>query len=152
MWNKTILGLIFLFLFCGCITDKDEPAWSLQPGDHIPEFRIVMNDGGIVTSRSLEGRRSIIIFFSTTCQDCRNALPKIQTAYEQSLSQEDAPRYICISREENDESISSYWVEHNLSLPYSAQDTRKVYNLFASSGIPRVYEVSSDLIIEKCWE
>lgn len=147
-----IFSLLVLIAVGSCVTDKDEPVWSLQSGDSVPDFTVVMNNGETVTAESLKGRRSIIVFFSTGCQDCRNALPKIQEAYEQSLLQKDAPRYICISREEGEESVSRYWSEHGLTLPYSAQTTREVYNLFASSGIPRIYYVSSELIIEKCRE
>ena len=45
------------------------------------------------------------------------------------------------------ESVAAYWKEQGLSIPYSAQTDRRIYNLFASSIIPRTYFCSADGII-----
>ena len=53
-----------------------------------------------------------------------------------------------ISREEADDTISAYWKENELSMPYSAQTTRDVYHLFAQTRVPRIYVCEKGGIIK----
>ena len=59
------------------------------------------------------------------------------------------PQYpiICISRGQSAESVAQYWEQASLTLPYSAQDNRDIYHLFANQGIPRIYVVDREGII-----
>lgn len=149
-FNLFITAGIFL-LFSGCVSDKEEPVWSLVPGDKLPDFAVEVN-GAIVTTESLRGSKSVIVLFDTECPDCRAALPDIQKAYDEAIAEGENIRYLCISREEGEDEISRYWKENNLTLPFSAQTSRTVYNLFASSIIPRVYISDENLIIQKVYE
>ena len=47
--------------------------------------------------------------------------------------------YICIAREEGEADIVAYWEANHLTLPVSPQPDRRIYSLFASVGIPRVF-------------
>ena len=51
-----------------------------------------------------------------------------------------------ISREEGVESISQYWQESEFTMPYSAQNDRKIYELFAKTRVPRVYICNDGVI------
>lgn len=130
-------------IMSGCVFEKEPEAFSLQVGDTVPYFSIVMNDGSTLTSRSLEGHKSVLAFFNTDCNDCRRELPVIQKAME------DNPdiQFICIAREENEAQIREFWQRNNLTLPYSPQTDRKIYNLFATNIIPRIYLISPELKI-----
>ena len=44
-----------------------------------------------------------------------------------------------IAREESQSEIEAYWKAQSLSMPYSPQENRDVYSLFARSVIPRIY-------------
>ncbi|MDE6026701.1 MAG: TlpA family protein disulfide reductase [Muribaculaceae bacterium] len=145
-----LLTISFLLL-SSCISDDEPEVRSLVPGDRCPEFAIMMNDGAMLTSSDLQGDESIIVFFNTACGDCRKELPVIQEAYDNILSRNLTVKLICISRAENAQSVGRYWKENGLTLPYSAQDDTRIYNLFASSIIPRIYILSSDLVITGCW-
>lgn len=140
---------IFALMQSGCVKDDPESSWSLEAGAKLPEFTVTMNDGRIVTPESLRGKESIIIFFNTSCSDCRRELPLLQQEYERMKEEGGGVEYICISREEDAASVESYWAANGLTMPYSAQPDRAVYNLFASSGIPRIYYVSPQLTITK---
>ena len=145
-WIRTVWLLFWgCVMFAACIDDDvEEGTIDLHSGDSIPAFSVVMDDGQTVTSESLKGKISLIVFFHTGCPDCQKELPvlqKIYTDYGQSI------RMICISREESASEIARYWDENHLTLPYSAQEDRTVYYLFAKSGIPRVYVVDEELII-----
>lgn len=145
---EILVGLVMVAL-TGCINEREEPVWSLQVGDRLPEFEVVLNNGDQVTTESLRDSESVIVFFNTSCGDCRRELPEIQKLYDECLLQNRLVRFICISREEGAASVAKFWDENHLTMPYSAQPDRRIYNLFASSGIPRIYEADKDLMIIK---
>lgn len=149
--KKILILIIALIPLMGGCVKEDEAIWSLQPGDALPQFSVQV-EGKTVTTESLRGKKSVIVFFDTNCKDCRAALPQIQAAYDEALKTDEAVTYLCISREEPSWEIQQYWQENNLTLPFSAQTDRKVYNLFASSIIPRIYVSNANLIIEKVYE
>ena len=145
-WIKTVCFLFWTcVMFIACIDDDvEEGTVDLQTGESIPVFSVVMDDGQIITSETLKGEVSLIVFFHTGCPDCRKELPvlqKIYTDYGQRI------RMVCISREESSAEIVRYWDENHLTLPYSAQENRTVYYQFAKSGIPRVYVIDKELVI-----
>ncbi len=96
-----------------------------------------MNDGEVVTEDSLIGNVSVLMFFHTSCPDCQQALPRVQEIYNEYSSK--GVCFALVSRECGKDEIEAYWRKNGLDLPYSAQDDRKVYNMFATSRIPRIY-------------
>lgn len=138
-----ILTIIWMAMIpSSCITDdNDEPSngIELKVGDELPTFSITMNDGTTVTNQSLSGQVSMIVFFHTACKDCQKELPIIQEFHN---NHPETP-VICISRAEDNQSITQYWVTNQLTLPYSAQKDRKIFNLFAKQTIPRIYVVDA---------
>lgn len=149
------LGLLSTIVFGlgGCIADNQEPGNLLKVGDRLPEFTIDVIDNSTqysLSSRDLAGHEAVIVFFNTGCQDCRKELPEIERQYREDnkdKSEDERVVYVCISREESEESVRKFWDENGLTLPYSPQEDRAVYNLFSISGIPRIYHISADGII-----
>ena len=119
-----------------CIKEKPTGA-DLKVGDTIPNFEVRMNDGSVVTGQKLRETPSCIVFFHTSCPDCQKVLPVIQQLYDKYASQ--GVTFTLISREDEDSAVSAYWGENAFTLPYSAQSTREIYNLFAQTRVPRVY-------------
>lgn len=152
--SRLCLWAAAVAIFCvvsGCIND-DEPesegeVWSLQVGDRCPAFSVVTDDGEIVSTKTIKGRGAVIVFFNTSCSDCRRELPLLQQRYDRHIAGGGAEQWVCISREEDAASVAAYWKSHDLTMPYSAQADRTVYNLFANSEIPRIYVISADLVI-----
>lgn len=152
MWNTTFDShlsyrgwLCFLVCLCtgvctGCISDDDEEGvgGNIMVGDTLPEFSITMNDGRVVSRETLRGKPSCIVFFNTSCGDCRAELPVMEQVYRMYGEGGDVT-FLAVSREESAESVLGYWTVNELSMPFSAQGDRGIYNLFASSGIPRIY-------------
>ena len=126
-----------------CINeDIPQPIERVKIGQQLPDFSVIMNNGEIVTGEMLRERVSVIIFFHTSCPDCQQLLPQIEPLYDEYTSRDVA--FTLISREEEEASIAEFWRDHNLNMPYSAQNNRAVNELFASSLIPRVYVSDSD--------
>lgn len=134
--KKLLVLFSLLGIITGCIRE-DIKTGDVKVGDTLPVFEVVMNDGTFVTDSSLKGNVSVVMFFHTTCPDCQQALPVVQTIYDEYLIK--GVKFALISRECSKDEIISFWEEKSLNLPYSAQNDRTVYNLFASSRIPRIY-------------
>ena len=136
-----LIYTLFILLVCttaGCINDNEPQGPSLVVGDSLPVFSVVMNNGEVVSTESLKGLIPVIVFFNTDCSDCRKELPVIQKLWD--LYKDNAEvKILAIAREESASQIMSYWEENNLTLPWSAQENRDVYSLFATSVIPRIY-------------
>lgn len=126
-------------LLTGCVNDDDAPVWAVAVGERVPPFSVTLNDGSVIWHHDLEGKTAVIVFFNTSCGDCRRELPEIQCAYEEAG---DDTVYLCIAREETEPSIARFWRENGLTMPYSPQADRRIYNLFATAGIPRLYVIS----------
>lgn len=141
------LGICALFL-TGCVFE-DTDSKGIMPGDQVPAFRVQMEDGSVLSSEDLLGAPSVLVFFHTSCPDCARTLPQVQKAYEQFGEQ---IHFVAISRAQKAEEIRSWWKEFELSIPFSAQEDRKVYQLFASSRIPRVYINNSKGIVVSSYD
>ena len=134
--KRVVYVFIVLAGLCGCIKENPKGA-DLKVGESLPDFEVVMNDGTVVTDDLLKESVSVVMFFSTSCQDCRQTLPQMQKIYDEYASK--GVGFALVSRAEPEASIISFWEENSLMMPYSAQNNREVYELFAKEGIPRVY-------------
>lgn len=147
-YMRKSIFLSILLIISGCINDDPENSGAdLKIGDSLPDFEVIMNDGAFMSDDSLKGSVSVITFFNTSCPDCRRTLPHMQRIYSDYI--EKGVVFAFISREETEKDISKYWSENHYDMPYSAQKGRKIYELFASERIPRVY-ISDEEGIIRC--
>ena len=148
-WN--IMLACLLLWGCGSINEEDDVVERIVVGSRVPIFSVnVVDYEGLTTSFStnrLYGE-TVIVFFSTQCKDCQRELPELNDYYLKH-KEDDGFQMVAISRAEGEQSVADFWSANNLQIPYSAQEDRKIYDLFASSVIPRVYFVSSSGIITK---
>ena len=150
-WIRRLTPILLLAGVClvSCIRDRIPQGADLEIGERLPEFSVTMNDGSTVSTADLLGDISCIVFFHTGCPDCRKTLPLIQQLYDRYESAEF--RFLCISREEGAAEIAEYWTEHGYTMPYSAQESREIYNLFATYAVPRIYISDIDGVIRSIW-
>ena len=153
MMKTTRLWTVLIALtLLGCSMADDEEnevKERVSVGDRLPVFTVatVEADGtaGTFSTARLKGE-TVVVLFNTSCSDCRRELPRMNEYYLQHRGDKGF-QMVAISREEGAESVAAYWKEQGLSIPYSAQTDRRIYNLFASSIIPRTYFCSADGII-----
>ena len=150
MEMKRILVLLTTcaLLLSGCIKDAPGQGGNVQPGDRLPAFSVRMDDGSILRSQDLAAGPALLVFFHTTCPDCQRTLPVVQQAFENYPG----VRFAAISRAESAEDIRAWWTEHGISLPFSAQEDRSVYALFASERIPRIYITETGGTVAACFD
>ncbi len=152
---------------CSCFQeDIPSSGKELQVGDAMPAFEVELripdpkdwrhasttiqqdSNSTMVRTQEMRGRTIVLSFFHTDCEDCRRELPQLQQHYER-LRSDSHYAFLCIAREEASKDIEAYWQQHSLTLPFSAQTDRKVYNLFATTGIPQLYLINEQGIIVK---
>ena len=145
----TVYALLTICCLTSCIKDRIPQGADLEVGARLPEFSVTMNDGSTVSTADLLGDISCIVFFHTGCPDCQKTLPLIQELYDRYGN--GTARFVCISREEGAGPVAEYWSANGYTIPYSAQDDRRIYNLFATFAVPRIYISDRDGIIRSIW-
>ena len=149
IWHIGLLGLAWLLAGCSGI-DSDRPGEDpVKVGSAVPTFSVTLQDGNVLSSKDLEGQISVIVFFHTTCSDCQRVLPLVQRVYEEYKPA--GVRFVCIARAQGAAEIQAFWQMNRLTLPWSAQEDRSVYSLFAASRIPRVYVVDRRGVIRSVY-
>ncbi len=148
MKRHLYVALFFLFTGAGCISEQTEKqkGGDVSVGDRLPSFAVTLPDGRTVNDESLSGQILLIILFSTECKDCQAQLPVIESIWETYRDDEEVLVF-GISRAEGETMVSDYWKRTGLTLPYSAQDDKYLYSLFAQSGVPRIYISDGDRIV-----
>lgn len=116
-------------------------------GDPLPEFSVTMSDGRVIHREALRGKPSCIVFFNTSCGDCRAELPVVEQVYRM-YGTDGTVNFATVSREEDSGPVADYWSANEFTMPFSAQTDRTVYNLFASSGIPRIYISDENMTVK----
>lgn len=145
--KKTVLYLFsLLLLFSSCIRENKNEAKDLQAGDILPQFSIEMHDGTLLKTDDLKGSISLVIFFNVVCPDCAQTLPEVQKIYETYAPK--GVKVVAISRSQGEDMVGVYWQSREYTMPYSAQEDSKVYELFAQNKIPRVYISNENLVID----
>lgn len=137
---KYTLIALFIIAIGSCITENENTKTVnyINPGDKIPYFTVPDQNGTLFESTNLTGKKSLLLFFHTECEDCRRELPIIEESY-QKFKEDTNYCFIAIAREESVESVNKYWKENNLTLPTYFDYDKNVYSLFANSMIPRIY-------------
>lgn len=143
--------MMFVCTTSGCISDEDPKGPSLNVGDPLPQFSVKMNTGEVVSTETLKGKIPVIVFFNTDCSDCRKELPVIQQLWE-TYKENPEVKIAVIAREEKEEEIQKYWDENGFTMPFSPQENKDVYHLFAPSIIPRIYISTKSGIVTSTYD
>ena len=136
--SVSLLILAVAGALSSCVTEGQPENHGVRTGDALPTFSVTLDNGREITTTSLRGKRVLIELFNTGCGDCRESLPVINELYE-TFKDNDKVEIFAIARAEEGAQLSLYWTDNGFSLPYSPQPDRKVYELFATTGIPRIY-------------
>lgn len=152
MMKTTRLWTVLIALtLLGCSMADDEESEvkeRVSVGDRLPVFTVatVEADGtaGTFSTARLKGE-TVVVLFNTSCSDCRRELPRLNDYYLQHRNDRDFSM-VAVSREEGAGSVAAFWKSQGLSLPYSAQADRRVFELFATATIPRVYYATDGIV------
>lgn len=138
--KHSIIALLSITI-SSCITENEntETINYINPGDRIPSFTVLDQNGALYKSTDLIiGKKSLLLFFNTECKDCRRELPIIEESYL-NFKGDTNYCFMAIANEEPIESVNKYWKENNLTIPVYFDHDINVYSLFANNTIPRIY-------------
>ena len=143
--------LCLTWVGCSSVVDDDtQVVERVHVGDRVPSFSVTITDGGeerTFSTSQLTGE-TVIVFFNTWCPDCQRELPRLNQYYLQHKDDKGF-QMVAISRGEGKDVVARFWSEHELLIPYAAQEDASIYELFASGIIPRVYFVSAQGIVTR---
>lgn len=129
----------FLLLLSSCIKEEVSGghSYALAEGDRLPPFSLT-NEKETIHSARLQKQIALLIFFNTTCSDCRQAFPAIYSLYKRYEKEENVS-IVLIAREQNDTEVKEYFTRQHYEMDFFSDPDRKVYALFASETIPRLF-------------
>ena len=146
VYRSLIFILCSLLCLPSCIRD-DSPsgAEGVRPGDRLPDFTVSLNDNTCGCFRPA-WQGCCFSVFSYGMSRLPEEFPVVQRLYDYYRDNSTVKIY-CISREEPADEVAAYWQENGLTIPYSPQSGREVYNLFSERGIPRIYVSDKHLVV-----
>lgn len=141
---SNILTLLSVtFLLAGCVIGEDSKQNSLPVGASMPEFSVVDVDNEPFAYESLAGKRALVVFFRSTCGDCKRELPLVETAYRAVKDQEDF-RLVAITKEANAATVvADYWGEQGYTMPWYIDDGM-AFTGFEVERVPTLYLFGTD--------
>ena len=143
--TKKLSIICLLTLIVSCV--KEDPKDHIQPGESLPSFSTVTMSGERASNKTLAGKPSLIIIFTTVCPDCQRQMPEIQAAYEESGGR---VNFLAINRGEDIRTVQKHMEENGYTIPAVAEGDRYLYNLFdrgSMSGVPQIYISDKDGIV-----
>lgn len=138
--------LFWSLLSLSCEKEDKTTGDIINVNDILPNFELTNTNGERVSTTSLKGKVSVIMFFNTNCKDCQRELPGIEKLYQLYKDNHDF-ELVAIARSENESDVASYFEKNKLTFPFCSDKNREVYALFATTTIPRVYLSDTNLSV-----
>lgn len=146
LWLFLLLSLTAL---SACISDDIKVVETenyVVVGDELPAFEIENTIAGgwngLKSPDEFLGKKTLLVLFASYCGDCQRELPYVNYAWAE-LSDEGL-NVVPISRQEDPETVRTYWDESGFGMPLYHDGDRSVFNLFANQTIPRLYLIGED--------
>lgn len=106
---------------------------SLQEGEPIPDFTLVLADGSAFQASDLAGRALLLNFWATWCGPCRHEIPILLQAQAQHA---DALLVLAINVKERRSQVEAFAQELDMRLPIVLDADGAVVDLFQVRGYP----------------
>lgn len=148
--NIIVSILALVFTGCGRQVIEDLPSYEesslVKEGDKAPLFSATLLDGTVVSLADYQGEYVMLILFSHTCPDCRMLLDELQGLINSEVQM---PSILAVGRDATEEELLVYSSKHGYSIPMTSDASRSIFNLYATTYVPRVYLIDSGGYIVK---
>jgi thiol-disulfide isomerase/thioredoxin len=143
--------LLWAMGFAGCVKDDETPTEEyVGIGDPLPAFAVSGNLTNYHSEQSI-GKITLITFFDPECSDCRRERPLLQRVWKE-MQAEEVFEMVNIARGRTLENLAeAEGGESWLAMPCYPDPDRSIYNLFATSTIPRIYLVDREGKVREKW-
>ena len=148
--NIIVSILALVFTGCGRHVIEYLPSYEesslVKEGDKAPLFSATLLDGTVVSLADYQGEYVMLILFSHTCPDCRMLLDELQGLINSEVQM---PSILAVGRDATEEELLVYRSKHGYSIPMTSDASRSIFNLYATTYVPRVYLIDSGGYIVK---
>ena len=136
-----VLALVLLSVSGTVFVLGERSNWGkrLEAGERVPQFSVRLDDGRMVSSRSLLGRRYLIAFFRPDCDFCKSELRWIARA----TPPDGMPVLFAVSSG-SAAATARFWKEMSISLPTAVDPDRLVMKAFHVRSVPTLISVGRD--------
>jgi len=140
--TKIILSILFILSELAL-----SPAWSVEVGDHMPEFTLQAFDGSTSSHATLQGRPLLLIFWNTWCPNCMEELPKIN-----NLAKEFRPKGLAVlaintAINDSESKARAYWMKHGFVFPSGFDQYFELGDAFGVRGVPTIFLFDSKGVV-----
>lgn len=143
---KTIF-LIPLFFYVTILTAQNpndyEETNLVKVGQPAPDFSYINEAGKKVQLSHLQGNVVLLHFFTTWCAPCIREMPMLETEVW-DLYKEKKFTVLSFGIGHNDEELNKWASAKKLSFPIYADREKRIYDLYATSYIPRSYIIDEN--------
>lgn len=150
--NIIVSILALVFTGCGKQVIEDLPSYEesslVKEGDKAPLFSATLLDGTVVSLADYQGEYVMLILFSHTCPDCRMLLDELQGLINSEVPM---PSILAVGRDATEEELREYSAAAGYTVAMVADADRMIFNLYATTYVPRVYLIDPQGVIEKMY-
>lgn len=132
----TLLFVLFRFSF---ITDP------LPVGERMPDPFLTTIDGGGVRAEELAGRKRMLLYFSTTCEHCRNLLHTLTIVSRRSA----VPLPLIAVAGESAPAVRAYQEKQRLPFTVLIDSAHRTRDLFRVRILPALFFIDSGGILRR---
>jgi peroxiredoxin len=141
------LGVAFLaasLALPAATTDDDLAKTTLtKAGNLAPAFAGTAITGESFALDQLKGKVVVLSLFATWCGPCNAELPHVEKELWQAFRGRGLV-VLAIAREEGPDKLRPFAAKLGLTFPLLPDQERKIFNLFATNYIPRLYIIGAD--------
>ena len=121
--------------------EQNDRSDLVKPGEQMPQFTIVSDDGSKIQSSAFKGKVVLVNFFATWCPPCQKELAAVKQSLWPKYKNNKNFVLLVIGREHNDAELKKYNEKKGFEFPLYPDKNRAIYSAFATSLIPRSYLV-----------
>lgn len=157
--NIIVSILALVFTGCGGHVIEDLPSYEesslVKEGDKAPLFSATLLDGTVVSLADYQGEYVMLILFSHTCPDCKTLLDDLHSgdlfADYLTWSDDMAMTVLAVGRDATTTQLQEYCSKNGYTVDMIADNNRAIFNLYATTYVPRVYIIDPQGVIEKMY-
>ena len=114
-----------------------EKTTLVRVGDMAPEFTVELLSGEQVTLSQMQGNTIMLMFFDSTCPDCKIQLSLLNGVMEQFAGKNF--QLLAISRGESKQTLEELVAEKGYRFDIGLDLDQSIYSLYATKYVPRCF-------------
>jgi peroxiredoxin len=136
--------LVLVFLSVITLNIFSQTGDIVQKGQEVPQFTFTTANGEPISVSDYKGKVIFINFFATWCGPCRQEMPLLQEKVWSKYKANKDFKFLSFGRGHSQEEITKFVKSNNFYYPMFPDKDKTIYNMFATSYIPRNYIVDKN--------